>query len=75
MSDITRFQILNDMWVRYDDHRAEVERLTGERDAAEAEVERLTAERDEVREKLTRVQVQYDEFAKVTAVSASRGRR
>jgi hypothetical protein len=41
MSDITRFQILNDMWVRYDDHRAEVERLTVQRDAAEAKVERL----------------------------------
>jgi hypothetical protein len=44
MSNIARFQILNDEWVRYDDHRAEVERLTGERDAALAEVERLRGE-------------------------------
>ena len=55
MSDIERFDIRclavnkreNGGWVRYDDHRAEVERLTAERDAAQAEVQRLITERDQ----------------------------
>ena len=41
MSDIARFTYWDCVLVRYDDHRAEVERLTVERDAAQAEVERL----------------------------------
>ena len=41
MSEITRFQILNDKWVRYDDHLAEVERLNADRDATQRERERL----------------------------------
>ena len=60
MSDIQRFTIWGCVytpagggeWVRYDDHRAEVERLTVERDAAQAEVERLTRARDGLRDSL-----------------------
>ncbi len=56
MSDIARWSWnivsisdANGAYVSVDDHRAEVERLTAERDAALAEVERLTNERDKAR--------------------------
>ena len=41
MSDIARFTYWDCVLVRYDDHRAEVERLIAERDEAQAEVRRL----------------------------------
>lgn len=55
MSDIARWAAFDGgiaphpygKWILYDDHQAEVERLTAERDAAQAEVERLIAERDQ----------------------------
>jgi uncharacterized coiled-coil DUF342 family protein len=58
MSDIQRFIIygpcvytpaVDGEWIRYDDHRAEVERLREERDEARAKVERLRRERDQSR--------------------------
>lgn len=69
MSDIARWAAFDGgiaphpygKWILYDDHQAEVERLTAERDAAQAEVERLTAERDTARAEVRRLIAERDQ--------------
>ena len=44
MSDIARWNAAGDKWVRYDDHRAEVERLTARQTEMETHITGLTTE-------------------------------
>lgn len=76
MSDIARFTIWGCVytpassgeWVRYDDHRAELEQLTAQLHQTRAEVERLknaidhlTSERDEAQAEVERLTAERDE--------------
>lgn len=60
MSEITQFQILNDKWVRYDDHLAYVERLTAKRDEAQAAVLKLARQNIERFDEINRLKNAID---------------
>ena len=52
MSDIERFTLYGCVWVRYDDHQAEIERLIHERDEARAERDAAQRERERLQDLL-----------------------
>ena len=71
MSDIERFVTIwggvvmhpssSGNWVRYDDHRAEVERLREERDEAHSTIYRLASERDKSNSEVERLTFERDQ--------------